>query len=177
MKTQKLIVIAAIVCLLVGASGAAMAEKKEDPNNKCPLGVVIGEVVIGDLTVGGDCLVSGAIIMGNVIVSNARTGVFVMYDVVVNGRVKVTGGSAVIYRSVVVGRNLVVEDTVDTIVEYTLVEAGNMRFVGNEQVLIHNNTVNSGNIRCVNNVGPSGQLGEYATQNRVPNGVITCFGQ
>jgi len=173
MKSQKLLVIVAISCLLVGASGAAMAQ----PNNTCPLGVILGEVVVGNLTVGGDCYVSGAIITGNVIVSNARADVFVMYDVVVNGRVKVTGGSAVIYRSVVVGRNLVVEDTVDTIVEYTLIEAGNMRFVGNEQVLIHSNTVNDGNIRCVNNVGLSGQLGEYATQNTVPNGVVTCFGQ
>ena len=36
MKTQKLLVIAAIVCLLVGASSAAMAR------NDCPDGFLVG---------------------------------------------------------------------------------------------------------------------------------------
>ena len=176
MKTQKLIVIAAIVCLLVGASGAAMAKKGATNTNTCDLGVVPGEVVIGNLEVTSqDCVVFQAIIMGDVIVDNTRKGdsgfIFIMRDTIVNGMVEVTGGSAVISGTEVINSNLVVIDTIDTVVNETLVAAGNMRFESNERVLIRGNVVPVGSIRCVKNIE------EYATQNLAPNGVVKCFGQ
>jgi hypothetical protein len=170
-------VIVALVCLLVGVSGAAMAvDLGPILDSTCPLGVILTEVV-DNLTPVGNCLVQGSIIMGDVTVNNATDQVFVMRDTIVNGGVRVIGGSAVISKIVVVSSNLVVRDTTKSVVQDSLVAVGNMRFVGNEQVLIRTNVVPVGAIRCVNNIGEEGQLGEFATQNLVPSGVVTCFGQ
>ena len=172
MKTQKLLVIVAISCLMLGVSGAAMAQ-----DSNCPAGAVTG-LVDGDLTVRGDCVVQGAVITGDVRVNNAVENSFVLRDTTVNGQVIVRGGSVIITRTVVVSSNLRVKDTIDTVVENTLVAVGNMRFVGNQQVLIYSNTVPVGDIRCKDNINPDDLLiGEYATQNIVPTGVVTCFGQ
>ena len=179
MKTQKLIVIAAIVCLLLGASGAAMAK---GPKNDCPQGVVLGEVQIGDLVVKNkDCLIQDAIVMGNVRVDNkGKPGViFIMRDVVVNGEVTVKGASAVIAQTVVV-ENLSVEETVlETVVTETLILGpGDMVFKDNQQVLIYHNVVQDGDIQCVGNINPfTDPVGAVAVDNVVYNGNITCFGQ
>jgi hypothetical protein len=82
MKTQKLIVIAAIVCLLVGASGAAMAGMGPDPkppeeptidNNTCSEGTIEG-AVDGDIVIENrSCLIDDADVKGNITVANAET--------------------------------------------------------------------------------------------------------
>jgi len=175
MKTQKLLVIAAIVCLLVGTSGTAMAE-----DNTCPDEVVEYQTVEGNLLVTRqDCLVQGATIKGNVIVDNLGNpnGIFVMKDTIVRGKVTVKGGEALIDKSTIVTLNLRVLETVDALVTHTLLLRGNMVFRDNGAVLIYKNVVTFGNIRCVDNLDPIKRPREYATGNLVPFGKITCFGQ
>jgi hypothetical protein len=71
MKSQKLIVIAAIVCLLVGASGAAMALD-------CADGVIQGEegeplVVEEDIIIEGQsCSIKDVEVAGNIEVINSE---------------------------------------------------------------------------------------------------------
>jgi cytoskeletal protein CcmA (bactofilin family) len=173
MKTQKLLVIVAISCLMLGGLGADMAAAKD---HECPLGAETG-LVLGDVRVSGDCVVQAAAITGNVIVNNASDETFVLYNTIVNGKVKVKGGTVIIKEAVVVSSNLVVNDTINTVVSDTLVAEGNMRFVGNSYVLIESNVVPIGNIRCKDNYDPSGNRADYANQNVVPRGTITCFGQ
>ena len=173
MKTQKLLVIVAISCLMLGGLGADMAAAED---TDCPLGAETG-LVLGDVTVAGDCFVQAAVITGDVTVNNEPDETFVLYNTVVNGKVKVKGGIVIIKESVVVHSNLVVNDTINTVVSDTLVAEGNMRFVGNEYVLITTNVVPLGNIRCKDNVAPDGTRADYANKNIVPRGNITCFGQ
>ena len=176
MKNQKLLVIAAIVCLLVGASGAAMAGG-EIRDSFCPNGAVLNEI-IGNLTVEeGGCLVSDSIIAGNVKVSNGPDDVFVMRGVTIGGSLEVRGGSVVITGAVLSSANFKVVGAVDTVVSDTLIESGNMIFRRNERLFIYRNVVNNGSIRCKNNIDLNGQRQELATQNIVPSGVVTCFGQ
>jgi hypothetical protein len=82
----------------------------------------------------------------------------------------------VITGTVLSSANFKVMDTVDTVVSDTLIESGNMIFRRNNQLFIYRNVVNNGSIRCKNNIDLDGQRGEYATQNIVPSGVVTCFG-
>jgi len=171
MKVQQLLVRALFGCVLVGASGAAMAGPELPSDSSCPLGVILNEAV-NNLTVQGqDCLVQDAIIVGNVKVSNRPGEVFVLRDSIVNGRVRITGGAVSITGTEVITSNLVVKDTTEAVVRNTLVRVGNMRFEGNDYVLLISNTVGDGNIRCVKNIL------ELAVENIIPNGVETCFGQ
>jgi hypothetical protein len=176
MKTQKLIIIAAIVCLLVGASVAAMARPHgAPPDEVCRNGVITREVVSGDLTIVGSCIIVDTVITGNVTVTNWDSN-FVMRDVVVQGRVNITGGKVVVQRTAIVGgKGLVIEDAVEAIVDNVFVEDASMKFNHNVQVLILNNVVSNGNIMCGTDDNANNQ--EYAQRNIVPNGVITCYGQ
>ena len=68
MKTQKLIVIAAIVCLLLGVSGgAAMAEG-------CADGLIQNETFDNNLVIRdeGSCTITGSTIPGNLRLINVR---------------------------------------------------------------------------------------------------------
>jgi len=171
MKFQKLLVIVAISCLLVGASGAAMAGPELPSDSDCLLGIIQNAAVNNLTVVNGDCLVQDSIIVGNVKVSNADGDVFVLRDSIVNGRVRIEGGAVSITGTEVITSNLVVKETTQVVVRNTLVRVGNMRFESNDYVLLISNTVGDGNIRCVKN-----NL-ELAVQNILPNGVETCFGQ
>ena len=66
MKAQKLIVMAAIFCLLVGASGAAMAV--EDCAGGLLTGIIDEDIVLD----GGDCLIRDASVSGDIRASNAE---------------------------------------------------------------------------------------------------------
>ena len=93
MKSQKLLVITAIVSLLVGPSRAALAQDPVEKNT-CPLGAIPGKVVAGNLVVTSeDCMVQCSIITGNVIVNNLvnPSAVFHMHETIIAGRIKVTG--------------------------------------------------------------------------------------
>jgi hypothetical protein len=101
MKTQKLIVIAAIICLLVGVSGAAMAE------TPCPGGSIVGgtydEIVITEFV---SCSVVSVHVTGRVLVRGADQ--FTMMGSLVNGNVRVINTvSAALVDNQVNGGNLV----------------------------------------------------------------------
>jgi len=81
MKSLKLFVSVAIVCLLVGASGAAMAD--EDCASGYLTGYIEGNIIIPE---GGTCYIEAAIVVGHVKASFAK-------DVTVRAKVR---GSIVI---------------------------------------------------------------------------------
>jgi hypothetical protein len=92
MKTQKLIVIAAIVCLLVGASSAAMAVD-------CAGGVIQGTekepLEVDEIVIDGQsCFVNNVIVTGDVTVVDSED--FTMIDCNVHGNAKITQGREVI---------------------------------------------------------------------------------
>ena len=200
MKTQKLIVIAAIVCLLVGVSGAAIAGKG-DKVEECRTGFLSNETVLGDVIVTDrDCLIEGSLITGNVIVQQGKknaTGVFVMVNNVVHGTVDIKGGATVLTRNAILSETspgLRISDGIgDSIVEQNAIQGGGgMEIIdndqiavlnnliggggsivlnANDQVLINRNIVYDGDIQCIGNEE------ELATENIAINGNITCFGQ
>lgn len=170
MKTQKLLVIAAIVCLLVGASGAAMAR------NDCPDGSITGgtydEIVINEFV---SCSIVGVYVTGRVLVKNADQ--FTMMGSLVEGNVRVintksaalvdnqvVGGNLVargnlfstVLRNVVLGGNIRVnDDTCDQQQEVSvlqnLVSGGSLQVNCNETADVKDNKVTDGNITCRDN--------------------------
>jgi hypothetical protein len=205
MKTQKLIVIVAIVCLLVGASGAAMAVEE------CASGFILNQTITDNIRPEGDCIIDNSIIEGNVriednncvikgsvIMGNVRAVfnddpklVLAMDNNVVFGRVIVEGGSAAIVTNVIIkerlndpNNRLVIENPAkNTVLKDNLIKGGNIRvvtaFTGNDYVLIEGNTVSDGDIRCPgkNNDPFGAPVDAFAINNLVPRGNITCFGQ
>jgi hypothetical protein len=106
MKNQKLLISVAIVCLLVGASGAAMALET------CAEGILQGTeeeplVVEGDIIIDGrSCFINDVIVNGNVTATNSED--LTMIDNQVNGDVRVTGGRDAIVTLNTVKGNLLV---------------------------------------------------------------------
>jgi hypothetical protein len=124
MKTQKLLVIAAIVCLLVGVSGAAMAR------NDCPDGFLTGgvydEIVINQFK---SCYVVGVVVIGDVRVRGADQ--FTMMGSIVNGNVRVTNTvSAALADNQVNEGNIVTRDNTFSTVLRNVVSGGNIRVIG-----------------------------------------------
>lgn len=175
MKSQKLIVIAAIVCLLVGASSAAMAQL---PRNDCPDGSLIGgtfaEIVIEDFV---DCSVVGVHVTGRVQVDTARNfsmigslvengdvrvrnsvSAVLVENQVKNGRIVARGNTeSFVIRNVVFGDSIRVVDDVSggefeeqqvATVLQNLVFDGNLSVLGNEKADVKENKVRDGNIIC-----------------------------
>lgn len=170
MKTQKLFVIAAIVCLLVGTSGAAMAR------NDCPDGTLTGgvydEIVINEFA---SCYIVGVVVNGDVQVRDADQ--FTMMGSIVNGNIRVTNtvsaalwdnqvneGNLVtrantfstVLRNVVTGGNIRViddegDDAQEAAVVQNLIFVGNLRVNGNEKADVKENKVTDGDITCRNN--------------------------
>ena len=172
MKSQKLLVIAAIVCLLVGASSAAMAR------NDCPGGSIAGgtfdEIVITDFV---DCSVVGVHVTGRVLddtagnfsmigslvengdvrVKNSVSAILVDNQVK-NGRIVARGNTeSFVIRNVVFGDSIRVVDDVSggefeeqqvATVLQNLVFGGNLSVLGNEKADVKENKVRDGNIIC-----------------------------
>jgi hypothetical protein len=83
MKSLKMLVSAATVCLLVGASGTAMAVN-------C-LGGTIENQDVADITVDGrSCYINNVNVAGNVVVTNSEDLIMVRNNVV--GSIRVIGG-------------------------------------------------------------------------------------
>ena len=100
MKTQKLLIIAAIVCLLVGASGTAMAID-------C-VGGVIANQEVDQITVDGeDCIISNVTVTGDIEVTNSDALVMVSNNVVGNIRV-LRGGDVTLVANTTTAGNIVV---------------------------------------------------------------------
>ena len=109
MRTQKLLVIAAISCVLFGVSGGAtMAEL-----NGCGDGVLRNETFDGTLRVTGDepCVIIGSTIQGDIIVLNLPY--VLLLNNKVGGEIRVDGnagnGVANVIANTVLG-NLIVRD-------------------------------------------------------------------
>ena len=138
MKTQKLIVIAAIVCLLVGVSGgAAMAQT-------CGDGVLENETFDDNLVIRdeGSCTITGSTIPGNLRLINVRH--VILLNNVVGGNIRVNGKElrnsvANVIANTVFGGNLVVKnyDSANVIENETL--SGNIRVIANVSALVQKN--------------------------------------
>ena len=189
MKFQKLFVSAVTVCVLVGASGAAMAQANRvctDERNP-RLGVIHDETVFRNISVNKNCLIKDSIILGTITVLNDShpLSTFILEGSLVVGEIRVIGGAAVIARNIVSGDNSIVIDSADkdTVVSDNLLQGtGNIIVEGSRAesalVLIDSNTLSHGDIRCVNNADPaSGAVDAFARDNIVPRGQVTCFGQ
>ena len=172
MKSQKLIVIAAIVCLLVGVSSAAMA------GNDCPEGSIAGgtfdEIVITDFV---DCSVVGVHVTGRILVKGANH--FTMMGSLVDGNVRVINTvsavlvdnqvegnlvtrsntfSAVLRNVVINGGSIRVNDTLNGCAQISkvsvlqnLVSGGKLRVNCNEEADVKDNKVTNGDITCRDN--------------------------
>lgn len=189
MKTQKLNVIVAIVCFLVGVSGAAMGAEPTTICSDDAIPVIKSEVVFGDVIVDGNCIIDDSAIVGSVIVNNQDNpqSVFVLNGSTVAGRVKVTGGGAVIRENNIATLRpraiLIQAVTLDTVVMDNLVQSQDANVTANirvkdvegntASVLIYRNTVSRGNILCADN----SKANTFALGNTVPRGRITCLGQ
>ena len=93
MKSQKLLIIAAIVCLLVGAPGAAMAA------NNCP-GEYLSGNIQDDVVIlsGTSCVIQDATVTGDITASEALDVAVV--NTKVSGNIKIDDGeSATVYVS------------------------------------------------------------------------------
>ena len=132
MKTKKLLVSIAIVCLLVGVSGgAAMAEG-------CGDGLLQNET-FGNLVIRGEpCTIIGSTIEGNLRVINSDHVLLLNNKVGGNIRVR-DGGVANVIANTVFGGNLVVKnnDSANVIENETL--TGNIRVTFNTTALVQKN--------------------------------------
>jgi len=192
MKLQKSLVNAAAACLLVGASGTAMAATVCNGNENPEDGFLKIGRTVGDLQVTGNCVIVDWIVAGDVIANLGPTDTLVMYENIVLGKIRVNGGSAALKFNILPGGhatssdgnetsgggNRIVINSVDndTVVTRNLLQGpGNILVIGSSiesaQVLIEGNTVTRGNIWC--------QEPEAATAsgNKVPRGKVTCYGQ
>jgi hypothetical protein len=170
MKSLKMLVAVAIVGLLVGASGTAMAR------NDCPDGTIHGgtweEIVIDEFQ---SCKIVGAIVNGDILIFNADqiillnngvTGHIVVSNVVsaaiidnsvANGDLVARGNRfSTVVRNIVTGGNIRVRDDfcaqqqVATVVQ-NLVFVGNMRVDCNDKADVKDNKVTNGDITCSDN--------------------------
>jgi len=145
MKFQKLFVIAAIVCLLVGVSGgAAMAEG-------CADGLIQNETFEGNLVITDElsCSIIGSTIMGNLRVRD--TANVLLLNNKVGGSIRVIHtddregrGFANVIANTVFSGNLVVKEyaTANVIENETLTGKegkGNIRVIGNTNALVQKN--------------------------------------
>ena len=174
MKTQKLLVIVGIVCLLVGASGAAMAR------NDCPEGAITGgvfdEIVITEFescTIVGvvvterirvvradEIIVANSSVRGGLRVLNTRT-VTLVGNIVSGGNLVAKGNlNASVANNVVDGGSIVVSDDIEggvfeqdqiAIVQGNAVTNGNLRVNGNERAEVKSNATTDGDITCTAN--------------------------
>lgn len=187
MKFQKLFFGIATTCLLVGASGAAMAATVCNGNDIPEDGFLKIGHTVGNVEVTGNCVIVDWLVVGNVIANLGPDDTLVMYENVVLGKIKVTGGSAALKFNILPGGhvtggnatsgggNRIVIDSVDndTVVTQNLLQGpGNIvvrsSSIEGAQVLIEGNTVTRGDIRCEDLEDAT------ASGNTVPRGKTTC---
>jgi len=149
MKNQKLFVSAAIVCLLVGASGAAMAEL-----NGCGDGVLLGETFDSGLRITGDepCVIISSTIQGDIRVINLPY--VLLLNNKVGGIIRVDGnagiGVANVIANTVLGGNIVVRDVEFANVLENDTVTGNIRVNDNVKAFVQKN-IAAQNLRCRRN--------------------------
>lgn len=182
MRFTKMILGAVTVFSMLGASGVAMAVET------CGSGAIVNQFVDDDVRINASCIIKDSVIMGDVKADLPGVGVgsdiLIMDRNQVFGLIKVTGGSSIITGNLVVGADLKVKDAVsDSMVQGNRIKSGNIVISGGIAgpegfVLIDNNTVSNGDIRCKGQyVLIHGTVDALATNNLVPRGKVTCFGQ
>ncbi len=176
MKFQKLFVIAAIACLLMGASSAAMAETLTD----CGDGSINGgtyEAIV--LTEYEDCAIVGVTVTpGGILVRNPRL-FSLINSYVKNGNVRVRRdnkglepSTATILNNVVQHGNIVVRELDEADVRRNTLGDGNLRVIDDpsqpdQYAEVIQNKIN-GNLRVDNN------LSANVKENTTIGGNITC---
>jgi hypothetical protein len=172
MKSQKLLVIATIVCLLVGASSAAMAR------NDCPDGFLVGgtidSIIINEQS--ASCTILGVYVTGDedgrgIVVRNG--GQITIKDSIVEGRlVVINSGNTVLIEDNEVSDNIVVRDNFGfTLVLRNVVRDGQIR-VNNQdgagqRVEVIENLIFGGTLSV------NGNTSAAVIENRT-DGTITC---
>ena len=123
MKTQKLLFIVVIGCLLVGASGTAMAIG-------C-LGGVIANQDVDQITVDGeDCIISNVTVTGDIEVNNSDELVMVSNNVVVGNIRVLRGGNATLVANTTTAGNIVVRRNARATVVLNNALAGSIAVAG-----------------------------------------------
>ena len=150
MKTQKLFVIAAIVCLLVGVSGgAAMAEL-----NGCGDGVLRGETFDSGLRITGDepCVIISSTIQGDIRAINLPY--VLLLNNKVGGIIRVDGnagiGVANVIANTVLGDKIVVRDNDTANVLENDAVTGDIRVIFNGKAYVQKN-IAAQNMQCREN--------------------------
>lgn len=176
MKTYKLIIIAAIVCLLVGASGAAMAETLTDCGDGSINGGTYDAILLTDYE---DCVIVGVTVTtGGVLVRNPRL-FSLINSYVKNGNVRVIRddkslepSTATILNNFVQNGNIVIKEVDEADVRRNTVGRGNIRVIDDpsqpdQYAEVIQNKIN-GNLRVNNN------LSANVKENTTIGGNITC---
>ena len=178
MKLKSVFVIVAIVCLLVWASGSAMAETLTD----CGDGHINGGVYEGiELALGGtqDCTIVGVTVTGTGGIRVINPRYFILMNSYVNGVVRVerTEGdvesSASILYNVVDDHNIAAVNLNEADVRWNTVLDGNIRVVDRDETPstyaeVIQNRVRHGNIVV------RGAVSADVKGNRTVNGNIRC---
>ena len=171
MKTQKLLVIVAIVCLLVGASSAAMAR------NDCPDGFLVGgtidSIIINEQS--ASCTILGVYVTGDedgrgIVVKDG--GLITIKDSIVEGRLAVIRSNEVLIEDNEVSDNIVVRgNTGFTLVLRNVVRNGQIRVIDQDvegqRVEVIENLIFGGNLSV------NGNTSAAVIENRT-DGNITC---
>jgi len=177
MKTQKLFVIAAIVCLLVGASVTAMAETLTDCGDGSINGGTYDAIVLTDYE---DCVLLGVTVTpGGVLVRNPRL-FSLINSYVKNGNVRVirdtkslTPSTASILNNVVENGNIVIRELDETDIRQNTVLNGTIRVIDDpsqpdQYAQVIQNRIKDGNLRVNDNLSANVQ------ENTTIRGNITC---
>jgi len=158
MKTQKLLVIAAIVCLLVGAlAGAAMAELNGCGDD----GVLKDEVFNNNLRITGDepCVIIGCTIQGDIRAINLPY--ILLLNNRVSGIIRVDGnagiGVANVIANTVLGEKIVVRDNDTAYVLENDAVTGDIRVNFNTKAFVQKN-IAAQDITCRENTDLTGSL-------------------
>ena len=156
MKFQKLFLRVATGCLLVSASGVAMAQTVD-----CAGGTIIGQQVDEIVINGQPCYIEDTTVNGNVTVTDSpdldMINVEVKGNVSVQGSVSVTeGGSATLLRVDSFSGNIDVSGHSVAIVGACIVRgatagSGNMTVNNNAGAVVYSNVV-VGNLTCTGNI-------------------------
>jgi hypothetical protein len=165
------------IAAIASPSGHAAAQA-DDPVAKverCAEGFLWRATIDGNLTVdGSSCHVFDSVILGKVTVTNSPT--FALLNTSVIGKVTITGGTdpdtdtdAVINNSFVSGSIVINKINGTTLVADVRVRGNdNVTIKNSNEVMVFNNFVPSGNLKC------AGNAEVFAAANEVPNGKDTC---
>jgi hypothetical protein len=165
MRFQRLLLGTAIACLVVGASGAAMAR------NDCPGGAIVGGVVDEIvINVFESCSIVGVLVTDRIRITGADDINIVNSSIRGDARVRETRAVTVV-GNLVSGGNLVARDNLDVSVANNVVQGGSILVTDDREeqtVLVQGNTVDRGNLRV------NGNERAEVTDNSVTDGDIVC---